>query len=101
MIAEEYLVAKIHTPIYERIATWLSDYIAELLALDVDEIDPAVSFARYGLDSSAAIGMTGDLGNWLRLDIDPAAVYDYPSIGQLAGYLAGDPQVQARLGALS
>jgi acyl carrier protein len=101
MIAEEQLVEELHEAAAARITAWLSDYLAELLALQPGEIDVEQSFARYGLDSSAAVGMTGDLGTWLSVDIDPAAAYDYPTIASLSGYLAKDPRVLASLRKLS
>jgi acyl carrier protein len=101
MIAEEHLLAQLREPTQTRIVGWLSDYVSDLLALDAGDIDMDRSFSRYGLDSSAAVGMTGDLGNWLKLDIDPAVVYDYPCIARLAEHLSADPQVQARLSELA
>ena len=97
MSVAEQFVAGSEESACARIVAWLVDYLAELLALEPGEIDTETPFNRYGLDSSAAVGMTGDLAGWLHYDVDPASVYDYPSIGQLAASLASDPQVQAKL----
>ncbi|MEK6317673.1 MULTISPECIES: acyl carrier protein [Burkholderia] len=72
----------------ERIVQWLREYIADILRLPVEKIEVDASFQQLGLDSSAAVGMTGDLADWLGVEIDPAAAYDHPSIGALAGMLA-------------
>ena len=72
----------------ESIVAWLREYIAGILGVPVEKIDSDASFQQLGLDSSAAVGMTGDLADWLGIEIDPAAAYDYPSIGALAGRLA-------------
>jgi acyl carrier protein len=72
----------------ERIVQWLREYIADVLRLPVEKIDTDASFQQLGLDSSAAVGMTGDLADWLGIEIDPAAPYDYPSIGALAKTLS-------------
>lgn len=66
---------------------WLAAYLAELLEIEEDEVDTSVPFDRYGLDSSAAVGMTGDLEDWLGCEIDPTVIYDYPTVDALASYL--------------
>lgn len=66
---------------------WLSAYLADLLEVEEDEVDTSLPFDRYGLDSSAAVGMTGDLEDWLACEIDPTVIYDYPTVDALASYL--------------
>lgn len=70
------------------IQEWMISYLANLLEINPKEIDITVSFDRYGLDSSAAVGMTGDLEDWIGFEVDPTLVYDYPTIETLAQYLA-------------
>ncbi|MEL6606584.1 MAG: acyl carrier protein, partial [Cyanobacteria bacterium J06614_10] len=43
-----------------------------------------------GLDSSAAIGLTGDLEDWLGQSVDPTLLYDYPTVDALVAYLCED-----------
>lgn len=80
-----------------RIAQWLRAYLAKLLALNEAAIDEKTSFGRYGLDSSAAVAMAGDLGDWLGCEIDPVAAYDYPSVRELARALSSNAGVCAAL----
>ncbi|MDB9526152.1 acyl carrier protein [Oscillatoria sp. CS-180] len=70
------------------IQEWIVDYLAELLEMDSDEVETDVPFDRFGLDSTAAIGMTGDLEDWLECRLDPTLLYDYPTIESLSGHLA-------------
>jgi acyl carrier protein len=79
------------------IAAWLTRYVADLLGLTAESIDEHTSFDRFGLDSTAAIAMSGDLGEWLQCEVDAAAAYDYPSIAELAEALTGDETVRASL----
>ncbi|MEX0731422.1 MAG: acyl carrier protein [Aquisalimonadaceae bacterium] len=72
----------------ERIVQWLREYIGKVLEVPIDRIDADASFQHLGLDSSAAVGMTGDLGDWLGREIDAAAAYDYPTIQALARALS-------------
>jgi acyl carrier protein len=71
-----------------QIQTWLVDYLADALKFDRDEIDVTKTFETYGLDSASAVGMAGDLGEWLGREIDPTLPYDYPTIAALAQRLA-------------
>lgn len=71
-----------------KISEWIVDYMSDLLEIEPDEVDVETTFARYGLDSSAAVILTGDLGNWLGKEIEPTVMYDYPTIAKLAEYVA-------------
>jgi acyl carrier protein len=74
-------------PSKSEIETWIVDYVAELLEVEPSKIDVTIPFDRYGLDSSAAVGLAGDLEDWLERELDPTMVYDYPSIDSLTQYL--------------
>lgn len=71
-----------------KIQDWLIAYLAQLLEVDPDEIDPQTPFERYGLDSSALVVLSGDLQEWLKCKLDPTLLYDYPTIESLAEHLA-------------
>lgn len=67
--------------------TWIINYVAELLEVAPDKIDITIPFDRYGLDSSAAVGLAGDLEDWLEEELDPTLLYDYPTIESLSEHL--------------
>jgi acyl carrier protein len=69
------------------VQAWLVSYLSQLLEINPDEINATTDFDRYGLDSSAAIGLTSDFGNWLGFELDPTLTYDYPTIETLAGHV--------------
>ncbi|NEO41305.1 MAG: acyl carrier protein [Moorea sp. SIOASIH] len=75
-------------PTAAEIQGWLVSYMAELLEIEPDEVDVTIPFDRYGLDSSAAVGLTGDLEDWLLTELDPTLMYDYPTIEALAKHVA-------------
>lgn len=77
----------------ETIQAWLVSYLSELLEIEPTEIDVKVPFERYGLDSSAAIGLTGDLENFLGYEVEPTILYDYPTIEILSEQLVATSQV--------
>ncbi len=75
-------------PSPEEIQAWLVSYLANLLNVTNEEVDVKIPFERYGLDSSAAVGLTGDLEDWLGHEIEPTLLYDYPTIESLAKYVS-------------
>ena len=72
------------------IQQWIVSYVSQLLNISEQEIDVTIPFDRYGLDSLAAIGLSGRLGSWLEYEIDPMVLYDYPTIEALTQYLAAE-----------
>jgi acyl carrier protein len=76
------------------IEQWLIIYLSDLLDISQDEIDPQAPFDSYGLDSAAAVGMTGDLGDWLHADLEPTLLYEYPTIRKLTEFLVGALDIQ-------
>lgn len=83
----------------EEIESWLISYISTLMEIEPRTLDLTASFDSYGLDSSAAVAMTGDLEDWLGVTIDPTAPYDYPNPEQLIRYLAELSRRQSSLSA--
>jgi acyl carrier protein len=79
-------------PTTVEIQAWIVSYLAELLEVNPEEIDVTKPFERYGLDSSAAVGMTGDLEDWLGIEIDPTLLYDYPTVEALVHHLISELQ---------
>ena len=72
----------------ESIQNWLTKWIANELAVELDAIDIHKSFAEYGLDSVTAVKLVSDLGNWLERELSANSTWDYPSIASLAEHLA-------------
>ena len=69
------------------IQTWLVSYVAELLEIEPNAIDITIPLEQYGLDSSAAVVLSGDLQDWLECDLDPELLLDYQTIEALTQYL--------------
>jgi acyl carrier protein len=67
---------------------WLIDYLADLLEVPAESIDPTANFQELGLDSSLAISLTGDLEEWLGRRINPTLLYTHTTIESLSSGLA-------------
>ncbi len=72
----------------EEVQDWMVAYLARILETSAAEIDVDAPFEQFALDSVNAIGMTGDLEEWLGVRIEPMTVYDYPTIRSMSRYLA-------------
>jgi acyl carrier protein len=82
-------------PTQVEIKTWIVNYVAEILEVKPDRIDITISFDRYGLDSSAAVELAGDLEDWLdQGELDPTLLYDYPTIEALTQHLIKELKIR-------
>jgi len=79
----------------EKIEAWLADNLAGTLGIEPNEIDIREPFISFGLDSAQAVGLAGDLEEWLGRSFPPTLVWDYPTIESLARYLADESSEQA------
>jgi acyl carrier protein len=67
---------------------WLVARVAASIGLPADDIDISLPFSYYGLDSVAAVGLSGELEDWLGRKLPPTLTWDYPSIALLSAHLA-------------
>ena len=65
----------------------LTARMAELLEIPPEEIDPQKPFTQYGLDSMAAVGVTGELEDWYGEQFPADLLAHYSSIEALSQYL--------------
>ncbi|MBD2103370.1 acyl carrier protein [Leptolyngbya sp. FACHB-261] len=77
------------------IQAWIVAYLAELLEIEPDEVNVTIPFDRYGLDSATAVGLTGDLEDWLGKRLDPTLLYDYPTVETFSQHLAEELRAKA------
>lgn len=69
------------------IQEWLVIYLAKSLEVETTEIDLQVSFDEYSLNSHDAIYLTGELEEWLGLELEATLLYEYTNIKELSEYL--------------
>jgi len=74
----------------DEIRTWLTSYLADILDLPSEEVDPNANFDEFGLDSALAISLTGDLEEWLGKKVNPTLLYNYTTISSLSKNLAAE-----------
>ena len=71
------------------IERWVTERVAFYLDCHVRDVDPTVPLAETGIDSASAIGLCGDVEDHWQIDADPTLVFDYPTISDIAAFIAG------------
>jgi acyl carrier protein len=56
--------------------------------IGADQVRRDTPFADYGLDSLAAVELSGELEDWLGLELTPILAWNYPTPQRLAQHLA-------------
>jgi acyl carrier protein len=69
------------------IREWLIAKLANVVGIPITDVDPALCFVEYGLDSMQAVRLSGDLERWMGVELPPILLYDYPTVDELARYL--------------
>jgi acyl carrier protein len=75
-------------PDKEEIQTWLKAAISNIAEIPSAQIDTRRPFAEYGLDSLQLIELSGNLEDFLNLDLAEAIAWEYPTIELLSANLA-------------
>ena len=71
------------------IEKWLVDKLSDLLGVAPDEIDVCEPFASYGMGSTEAVSLSGELGDWLGQKVPADLAYEFATIETLARHLSG------------
>jgi acyl carrier protein len=74
-------------PTQAEIVTWCKYYIARALDVPIEKVDANAEFDALGFDSAGAVALVADIGAWLDRDLEPATLYEYPTISSFAEYL--------------
>lgn len=64
--------------------------LSEELGCGSHELDAREPFESFGLSSRMAVGITGDLEDFLNRPLEPVLLWEYPTVEALARHLADD-----------
>ncbi len=70
------------------IRDWCINHIAAMLGRRAADIDPDARFSRLELDSATMINLIIAAEEWLEIEIEPDAAYEYRSVNALSAHLA-------------
>ncbi len=71
------------------IRAWCVKYLMDTFEVPAGPTALDTKFARFGMDSAMAVDFALALEDWLQIEIPADAVYEYPTVNELARYLAG------------
>ena len=71
-----------------QIQTWLVNRISDQLKIPHDNVDIDATFAHFGIDSVALMGISGELEDWLGFTVSPKLLFNHPTIAELSACLA-------------
>jgi acyl carrier protein len=70
------------------IQNWIQSWLADRLQLALSQIEPDRPFADLGLDSVTSGALAAELSAWIKLDLPPTLVWDFPTIRLVSNHLA-------------
>ncbi|MGK8490392.1 acyl carrier protein [Nocardia asiatica] len=77
------------------IQDWLIERVADHTERAPSHVDPVVPLAELGLDSVSAVNLCGEIEDRWSLEVDPVLVFDYPTIADIAAYIAAEHALAA------
>ena len=72
---------------HEKLRAWLVAELARRVKCPESEVDTAKPFDAYGLDSRAAVQVSGALEKVVERRLSPGILFDHETIDDLAEYL--------------
>jgi acyl carrier protein len=69
------------------ITRWCQKYVADLLDVPADSVDPGADFDRLGLDSALAVSLLIEIEERYGVDLPPEALFDNPNLNAVADFV--------------
>jgi acyl-CoA synthetase (AMP-forming)/AMP-acid ligase II/acyl carrier protein len=79
-------VDRLAEQIERRILEWLRDRVG----VPTEELSRDRPFAEHGVDSMAAVELSCELEDWLKIKLSPMTAWQYPTPAAIARYLAAE-----------
>ena len=71
----------------EAIVIWCQEYLASLLEVAPQSVDPAADFDRLGIDSALAVALLIEVEDRYGVDLAPEDLFENPNLNAVAAYL--------------
>ena len=78
----------------DTLRAWLVAELARMVKISEAEVDTAKPFDAYGLDSRAAVQVSGALEKVVERRLSPGILFDHETIDDLADYLSRELRLQ-------
>ena len=73
---------------HRQIVDFLTTTLAGIFDTNSQDLDADLDFDSYGLNSSSAIIMLGELEEFIDMDLSPSVLFEHDTINKLATYIA-------------
>ncbi|WP_246112853.1 AMP-binding protein [Allorhodopirellula solitaria] len=74
----------------QQIEAWMLAWLIHRSGMDAKDVCRDTRFTEHGLDSMSAVELSGELDDWLGVELTPVVAETYPTPAKLAAYLAGE-----------
>jgi len=74
----------------EMVQNWLREKVASRLGTAPSEVLPDTYFDDFGLDSTEALILAGELERWLGFELETTALWYHPTIAELSAHIASE-----------
>ncbi|GHE79596.1 hypothetical protein GCM10017786_06920 [Amycolatopsis deserti] len=71
----------------DAIVTWCQEYLADLLQVPAEAVDPHADFDRLGVDSALAVSLLMEVEERYGVELPPEALFADPTLDAVAEYL--------------
>lgn len=71
----------------EDIVQWCQQYLANLLAVTPESLDPNTDFDRLGLDSPLAVSLLIEIEERYGVDLPPEKLFENPTLDAVGEYV--------------
>jgi acyl carrier protein len=75
-------------PSKEEIVSWSQSYVADILGMKVEAVDPRADFDKIGLDSALAVSLLIAVEEKYGVDVPPEELFEAPTLDALADAVA-------------
>lgn len=76
----------------DAIAEWCQGYVASLLEVPADAVDPDATFDRLGVDSAIAVSLLIEVEERYGVELPAEALFENPTVNEVAAYLSSQPR---------
>lgn len=70
------------------IDSWLVQWLVSRGGVAPEDVQSEKPFTAYGLDSMTAVELSGELEDWVGVELTPVVAWNYPTIAQLSRFIA-------------
>ena len=76
--------------IAETIGHWLGQWLISRGGVAPEDVRAEKSFTEYGLDSMTAVELSGELEEWVGVELTPVVAWNHPTINTLSRFIASE-----------